>query len=52
MHIDINIIDNNKNNNGQRIRGLNPFTWFALIKIKIESVDMNVFCKIVKHAVL
>ena len=37
---------------GHRIQGFNPFTWFALIKIKIESVDMSVFCKIVKHAVL
>ena len=49
MHIANN---NNNNNNGHRIQGFNPFTWFALIKIKIESVDMSVFCKIVKHAVL
>ena len=33
------------NNNGHRIQGFNPFTWFALIKIKIESVDMGVFLR-------
>ena len=53
MHnIIIIITGNNNNNNGHRIQGFNPFTWFALIKIKIESVDMGVFCEIIKYAVL